>query len=137
MGAIQMVGLIIWGDGPNERKQFTSERELDRLIDHLTETAEAAQPFTVEIHAHPKTAMEIIVGLNISSLLFSSATESPQNAGSRGSWTGDEWIEFLHRGEPSEKPIKCFIPVEVAREAVREYFRTGQLPKHIQWSNFT
>lgn len=125
---------LIWGDGEDCRKEITTEEELDRVIEQLTDIAYQSKPFTIELSVNTSTAISMIVGLDISLLNFYSSTSQPRYFGSLGPWDETEWIVFYHREHYSETPKTYFVPVADARESFRLYFCMGSRPENIRWT---
>jgi Immunity protein Imm1 len=63
---------------------------------------------------------------------ISSSGDTPYLS-STGDLIGDDLVVFRFMGDSSEFPIRHAIPIESAREAIRHFFRTGQLPDTIKW----
>lgn len=130
-------GILIWGDHPDETRKVTSKDELKKTLGELTKIAEADGPLSILLRVDSETGIQIIVGLDISTVQFYSASSQPQHVGSIGSLEyadNNDWVSFNHRGELSEVPQKYFIPIEDAREAILYYFTTGLRPNNIKWS---
>jgi hypothetical protein len=131
-----MKGILIWGNDPKETKKVANRGELENTLAELIRIAEVDGPFTLLLRVNSETAIEIIIGLEISTVLFYSVDSKPQHVGSVGSIetvSENEWVSFNHRGEFSEIPKKYFIPFEDSREAFIDYFTTGLRPNNINW----
>jgi hypothetical protein len=117
----------------HERAEVHSLQQLDLLVDHLTTEANADAPFTVDLHANPRTGLLIVLGREESHVEFYSADSRPPIVTCRGSWEDDELIVFYYRGHHSELPKRAWIPIEDDRETLRRYFLTGKRPENIRW----
>lgn len=112
-----------------------SLEDLDRLIDGLSEEAATGLPFSIELSMNSDTALSIVIGTEISHMNFFSMISVPHVVGCRGPWNDDELLVFLYRNEYSEMPRKYCVPVEDAREALRQYFVTGVRPQNVVWND--
>jgi hypothetical protein len=124
---------LIWGEA--ESSPVASANELDDLLDDLTEQAWIQGLFTVQLVMNNGTALLIVVGGQMSHVEFYWRTGKPLAVGSRGPWDDDELIALTHCGQYSELPRRFWVPTEDAREAMRQYFRTGSRPTNITWGD--
>lgn len=128
-----MTPYLEW-DQDSKRLEIYSEQELDSIVDRLTDSAiQEGRPMSIELYVSTETCLSIGIGRIESHVEFYDATKKPPIVACCGLWDSDELLVFFHRGTYSEMP-KCYcIPIEEAREALREYFRTGQQPQNITW----
>jgi hypothetical protein len=68
-------------------------------------------------------------------LEYFSINERSIGAGSYFKWPQYEEFTFCHRGEISEMGNENFVPVDLAREAVREFYLTRKRPTIIKWGS--
>lgn len=122
-----------WGEG--QLAHVNSLEDLDRLIDKLSQEAATGLPFSIELSMNSDTALSIVIGNKISHMNFFSMTSVPHVVGCRGLWNDDELFVFLYGNEYSEMPRKYCVPVEVALEALRQYFLTGVRPQNVVWND--
>lgn len=111
---------------------------LDELLDRLALKAyENKMPFTVQICLNDESGLLITVGNDISHMEFYSNSNRPPVVVSIGNWNEtqlDEVFVALHGGEPSTVQKKSCVPIEYARDAVRQYLETGNRPTNVNWS---
>lgn len=132
-----MVGTLVWGDNVDQKKIVFNDTELEKSILELNTIASDASPITVELRVNEESAIQIIVGLKISPLIFYSRLQSPHYSVSLGPFNDDEWVIFYHHDEYSEMPLKYFLETNVVYEAVKKYFQTGLRPDNINWKNLS
>jgi hypothetical protein len=131
-----MGGNLIWGDEPDQNKLIDTIEELDHMLDELTTLSISDKtPMTVELTVNDETMLRIVVGLNISQILFVPKVAVPTAYSSHGDWSDEEeYIVFFYREHYSETPKKYWVAIELARDAMREYFRTGSKPTNVVWA---
>lgn len=131
-----MAGTLVWGENDQEKTIVSDEDELDRILDELTRVAiDDDMPMSVELSVSDNTTLMIVLGLEVSQVTFYSFSSSDgrEYFVSLGPADDDEWVVFYYRGHYSEVPRKTFIPIHIARAAIREYFQTGARPKEVSW----
>lgn len=123
---------IIWDrDG---RIEFHSLESLEEHLDRLTDASlQRGMPLAIQIKLNEDTSLQITVGSLRSYVAYYSTRGSPLIAVSRGPWVSDEEFTFDYMGEESGSKMKYCVPIEDAREAVRQYVSTGERPKNIVW----
>jgi hypothetical protein len=127
-----MTAYILWDR--NERTEFSSLEELEKLIDQLSAKAQETNvPLGVQVCVYENTGLLITVGREESHLEFYSASDRPRGVGSLGPWDNDELIEGNFMGERSEMARRYWVPMADAREALRRYFQTGVRPDNMNW----
>jgi hypothetical protein len=121
---------IEWGESDGE--WVTTIEELDRLLDALVLQA-ADRPFVVELISPKGDTLSVGLGLKESVLSWVPAGGDPPYFTSEGNLQADGTVVFFYRGDWSEFPRWSAIPVEAAREAVSEFWHTGQRPTSVKW----
>lgn len=105
--------------------------ELDAQLDFISS---ASVPTVAVIEdENGGDAMSIGLGLKLSVLAFLPSTPSRPNLISKGSSESNDRVEFKFMGEPSEYSGRNLVPIELAREAAREFFRTTSEPSGLEW----
>lgn len=120
-----------------ETVEITSSKMLEELLDQLTVQANKDDmPFTVQIILDDTSGILLTVWSELSHLESYSELHRPPVVISLGDWgdNQDELITALHGGIPSTINKKSCVPSEKAREAVRQYFKTGKRPVNISWT---
>jgi Immunity protein Imm1 len=110
-----------------------SVEELDALLDRLTTEAKADLPFMVTLGLEDDSSLSIGLGRPETVLSYISPGVGPPHFMSRGEPRDDSPPKFLFSGEMTEYPPWSAVPTETAREALRDFFETGELPKRIAW----
>lgn len=121
---------LLWQE---QEIEIDSLKELDEWLDKLTLVAQRSFPFTVGVYFHDHNAILFVLGLEVSHLEHFSNNESPVGIGCYYKWPQYEEFTFYHRGEISEMGNENFVPVDLAREAVREFYLTRKRPTIIKW----
>ena len=130
-----MAGYLMWEH--DQQVEVNSVEELDLLLDLLDQRALEVRggiSFGVQLEVNDETTMLIVLGGKVSHAEFYSDHGRPLAVGSRGPWDDDELIAFNVWGQRSEMPKRFCVPIEDAREALRQYFRTGRRPDNIAWN---
>jgi hypothetical protein len=110
-----------------------SVEALDRLLDDLNEEARL-KPFMAELQSANSDTMSIGLGRDVSVLSWVQASGDPPYFASKGAGDNRNAVEvFFYRGQWSEFPAWSTIPVGLAREAMRRFFRSGTLPENVTW----
>src|SRR5688572_32723407 len=107
-----------------ETIEITSSNMLEELLDRLTILAkDDDMRFTAQIILNDDSGILITVGSEISHLEFYSASQRPPIVPSIGQWNigEDEIVIALHGGVPSTVQKNSCVPIEHARDAVRQY----------------
>jgi hypothetical protein len=105
--------------------------EMDELIDRLTADS-AERPIVVELVSPNGATISIGVGRSVTVVNYVGPTLDPPYLQSLGDG-GDDEVVFFYRGEWSEYPPESAVPVEVGRQALRDFFATGELPSALEW----
>ena len=107
--------------------------ELDRLLDQLQqENIPSPVLVTVELQSSGDS-LSIGLGRKESVLNFVSGSGNPPYWSSVGEHEEDEAVGFNFMGELSEIPLRHLIPLDLARQAVRDFVRTGKLSQIVKW----
>jgi hypothetical protein len=122
--------------GHTEPHEVADARELDALLDALTEQAEVSGPVVVGIYRQDGThwfGMDVGIGHPERSFLFATGDD-----GGYGFEPGLEpWpedISFDYGGTPTDyHPEETRVRSVTARRAARELVTTGRLPGCVQW----
>lgn len=123
--------VLAYGDGP-EMAEVSNVEELDALLDRITGEARADQcPCGVHIRTEAEwdgPRMSLGIGRDFSYLTFMT-------------WHVDGYLdpgkptEWWCGNDRGEIPSHRGIPVQTAREAAREFVRTGDLPTNVAWAD--
>jgi hypothetical protein len=138
---IGVLGRLSWCEGYTDKVDHAeafSVDDLDHELDRLTaRAAQLGTAFNVTLAGSDGTSMEIVVGAPVASVQWMrdepwcclvSVTDDVARS--------DDLIPFAGNGQYSELPRRYWIEVAAAREAVRHYLRTGQLPPLMRWEQF-
>ncbi|WP_020576960.1 Imm1 family immunity protein [Actinopolymorpha alba] len=121
--------LLEYGDGPAQTEVSTVD-ELDHALDEVNREAEQDQvPYAVYVFtpaAWDGPVLALGVGRDFSFLNF-------DNAHVVGDLDSDKPTEWWYGNDWGHRPPGRGIPVETAREAAREFVRTGQRPTNVEW----
>lgn len=130
-------------DGAEPVPQFdltvSSVQELDRELDRITELARGTDPLMVDLYDDDDpdgAVLGIGLGADRSVASWTLPNDEPGSMGSRGDGTGrstDDEPWFVWSGEASYFDPATTISVDAARQAMREYMRTGARPTNIEW----
>lgn len=132
-----MNGNLLWAR--DQQREIHSVAELDAFLTTLSQQVEGTMAVAVELFMDDDTGMCIVIGERVSHVSFYSKRGGPLVVKAVGTAdvplheTEDEIVAFLYCGEYSEVLRRDTVPVEVAREALRHYFLTGQRPNNIAW----
>ncbi len=120
---------IQWNDGCE--KEVNSLVELDSLLDRLHGDD---QPVMAVVES-PTNGDSLAIGLgrDVSVLNFVPGSGDPPYFTSLGTDMRDEPVQFNFMGEQSEFPMRNAIPLDAARNAVREFFESGRRSSSIEW----
>jgi hypothetical protein len=132
-----MKGIIVpklqWGEQGSST--IGSVEELDELLDRLTIEAEQREPFIVELTAENGATLSAGLGRAESVVDYVPSSLDPpyfQSVGTKDS-NSDETIMFRYQGDWSEFPRRSAVAVNEARNALRQFLRTGTLPSNLDW----
>lgn len=121
---------VEWGkDGASV---VDSVAELDELLDTLAEQAHDT-PFMAELISPTGDSLALGLGLERSALSWVSANQDPPYFASKGDSKAEGTIVFHYRGDWSEFPCWSTVPTSAARQAMREFFTTNELPSGVAW----
>lgn len=123
---------IQWnGDG---EQCVRTVQQLDDLLDRLHAEYEGGVPVLVVIESPMNgDSLAVAVGSSISVVSFVSGSGDPPYFTSLGAHSDEGTIEFNFMGHLSECSRTNAVPIDVAREVVRQFFRTGALSELVQW----
>lgn len=124
---------IVWGEGKTEK--VPTLRDLDRLVGQLIQLEGSKPPIGVQIIRNDRSGLLITLGHEFSHVEFFSSETHPQVVGCRGPWNDSTLIGFTFGGEYTEMEKRFFVSAEDARDAMHEYYQTGNKPKNIRWSD--
>jgi hypothetical protein len=122
---------LIWGEG--EEAAVVDVDELDALLDRLTLEAEHGRPFIAELVADDGSTLSIGLGRPLTVVNYVPASLDPPYFQSMGRNGSDDALVFLYGGEWSEYPPRSAVPMEQARRAMRQFFKTQSLPDAVEW----
>jgi len=125
------MAVVIWGEG--EEARISSVAKLDELLDELSRQAESEKPFIVELVADNGATLSIGLGQPLSVANFVPASLDPPYMQSLGGDSSTDELVFYYQGDYSEFPPESAIPTQQARECLRQFLATGELPNNIAW----
>jgi Immunity protein Imm1 len=120
---------LVWGS--DREAEIGTVDELDAIVDRLHSEAES-QPFVVELVAENGATLSVGLGRPVTVVNYLAESGDPPYLQSLGEDATDELV-FDYRGDWSEYPPESAVPVEVGRQALREFFATGRPPKTLTW----
>jgi len=112
-------------------KEVASLGDLEALLDQLHDKNQAVM-VVVESPANGDS-LAIGLGRNVSVLNFVPGAGDPPYFTSLGFDMSEEPIEFNFMGEQSEFPMRNTVSIDVARNAIREFFESGKMASSIEW----
>ena len=124
-----MKGIIYW----RNKKTFevNSVEELDARLDNLLKESNQEQPDMATLETEAGT---LVIGLGKHSVLsYNSPEDKPPYYVSVGDQTKQGITTFSYDGEATEMHNRNLIGLHEAREAVRDFFRSGKLPQNVKW----
>lgn len=113
--------------------EIRSIQELDHLLDDLAAQTPEDRPILVDLIHVESGILEVGIGCRVSVLCHVPASGDPPYLVSLGdeAETGD--VGFYGYGEWSEFSREECVPIEVARQAAREFFISGGLSTRVRW----
>jgi hypothetical protein len=118
-----------WREGDPER--LRTLEDLDALLDRLH--AEG-KPILVEVQGPGSSgALTIGVGRPLGVLSHTPASGDPPYRVSLGDPCAQGGTDFFMAGHHSEMENRWLIPMDLAREGLRQFCRTGELSDRIVW----
>jgi hypothetical protein len=118
-----------WGE--NGAADVATVAEMDELLDRLAAQS-AERPIVVELVSPDGATVSIGLGRPVTIVNYVGPSLDPPYFQSVGE-ASDEEIVFFYRGEWSEYPPESAVPADVGRQALREFFTTGELPRGVRW----
>ncbi len=112
---------------------LASVAELDRWLDRIDENCDPESPTIVDVEVHSHVAS---IGLGIELSFVHLVTESglPPYCITVGNVNHDESIDFfLYGNHHSEISGRNLIPLQLAREVLREFVLTGVQSSRVEW----
>jgi hypothetical protein len=122
---------IKWDASP-ETTVHTIE-DLDQLLDRLQQDCTTAPVLATVKLPSSGDSLSIGLGRAESVLNFVSGSGDPPYWSSVGEHEEDEAVGFNFMGELSEIPLRHLIPLDLARQAVRDFVQTGKLSHKVTW----
>ena len=107
--------------------------DLDRFVDFAEAKVEMPSAISVEIHGY---RVDILVGHEHSFIhMTPDDLEMPYHVTVGGSSKGtvDFWLHAWHHTSFENRHL---VPKPLAREAFREFFKTGQLSSVVEWEQY-
>jgi len=124
---------VTWG---TSEQVIESVDALDALLEELHADALQSEPVLVTVELpHSGDSLSIGLGHHVSVLNSVSGSGDPPYLSSRGGPEDEEGatVQFRYMGEWSEYPMKNVIPMDMARQAMRHFVRTGALDPAVAW----
>ena len=107
--------------------------ELDRLLGQIHEDHEDS-PVLVSIELSSSgDSLTIGLGRAESVLNYVSRSGDPHYWSSVGKRQESAATAFNFMGQLSEIPNRHLIPIDIARQAIRDFVQTGKLPRSVEW----
>jgi hypothetical protein len=123
--------------GAFPRREIMSSREqLFATIEELSRAAAAADyPHTVVVgHETTGHTLVLVVGANRSFLQFFRADDPESNPWeSQGQEEVEPLLTFFSHSHHTEVPASVCVPAQAARDALEEFYETGELPRNLNW----
>lgn len=118
----------------DSKMEIHSLAELDGVLDHIASEIGNGMGFSVEFSMNENTCLLITLGADKSHVEYFQKDGRPPVIPACGDVSEAGSLTFLHRGEPSSVLLKSCVPVERARQAMRDYYQTGERPASLNWS---
>jgi hypothetical protein len=126
---------VLWGT-TRPAQIVESADHVFQLIEKIEAEAHATNmPISIDVSINKDTTFGITVGSDLSYTQFYDASRRPPIATSLDIVDSDELIEFDTMGELSQMERRYWIPIELAKRALRYYLETGQRSEEIKWTN--
>lgn len=122
---------VTWNE--HEKKELATVEDVDRLLEALHARYRGDDPQLVTVELDGGDSLAIGVGQDRSVLNYVSGSKDPPYFTSTGELDLDEPIAFMFNGSLSEFPMRNSVPMQAAREAVKEFCTTGALSPSIAW----
>jgi hypothetical protein len=109
--------------------------DLDRFVEFADANSERPTAISIEVHGY---RVDLLVGHDESFLHL--APEDPDRCpyyvtvGGTAEGVVDFWLHAWHHTQFESRHL---IPKTLAREAFREFFRTGKLSSAVEWEQYT
>jgi hypothetical protein len=121
------------GDGPQETTVSTIA-ELDALLDRITaEAARTGRPELPTLYDNKGRSLAIGVADRLSVLSWSDDSADDDTALSQGDETVTGEVKFFYGNQFSFFPSTALIPIEQARQAMRQFMTAGIRPTVVRW----
>jgi hypothetical protein len=121
------------GDGPQETTVSTIA-ELDALLDRITaEAARTGRPELPTLYDNKGRSLAIGVADRLSVLSWSDDNADDDTALSQGDETVTGEVKFFYGNQFSFFPSTALIPIEQARQAMRQFMTAGIRPTVVRW----
>lgn len=128
---LDLMATVIWKQDAGAC--VSSVADLDDLLDELSRQAQQDKPLIVEVVAPNGAILSIGLGRPLSVVAFVPSSLDPPYLHSVGGDSSADELAFYFQGAYSELPPESGIPISQARECVRLFFQTGELPQNIAW----
>ena len=126
-----MPGLVWRDDGAAQR--LTSEAELDELLDAIEVESRRAKPLIAQLVMPDGRSLAIGLGRDEAPLSSTGPAGMPPYFASDSGRSDETPVVYYYGGEWTEQPAWQLVPVDVARDALRHFYRTGELTPAINW----
>jgi hypothetical protein len=106
--------------------------DLDRFVDSAEATCERPTAISIDMHGY---RVDVLVGHESSFIHLSPNEERPYHVTVGGPTEGT--VNFwLHGSHHTEFENRHLVPKLLAREALREFFKTGRLSPVVEWEQY-
>lgn len=106
---------------------------LDCVLDNLTAATPREEPIIVDLIHPVGGVLSMGIGLETSVLSHVPASNHPPYHASVGDLQAVGTVVFYYGGHWSEFPRRHCIPLTDARQVMREFLATGELPSWLDW----
>jgi hypothetical protein len=124
------------GDGPQETG-VSGTAELDRLLDGITADAKhTGRPELPTLYDDRGRSLAIGVGDQSSLLVWTEDDSDGSSLLSQGvTQGGGDEVGFFYGNQYSYFPATALIPIDLAREAMRQFITSGTRPTVVAWQD--
>ena len=125
-------GYVEWGEGPQSIQVATVE-ELDALLDRVDAEARVGQrPVLALVGLGGTRYLTVGLGDDDVGLTYNDSSDW-RSWSSLGDLTGDDEVGFWMGNQPTYVRRRELVPIDLARQAVRELYDTGERSQLVRW----
>lgn len=124
----------VWSEG-EPSVEIESIDDLERFIDHAAAASERPTAISVEVHQY---RADLLVGHPYSFVHLTPDDPDAKPYFVTVGRTGERGVDFwLHAWHHTWFDGRHLVPPQVAREAFREFFRSGRLSAAVDWEEYS